>query len=90
MGKHTPGPWQVAHSGVYPVVETREGVRIATFPYAFNADSIEADANLTAAAPQLLLSLKEMLVALPARRDWLDPMIEAMAKDAIQKAEGRA
>lgn len=46
----------------------------------------EANARLIAAAPDLLFALKRIVTELPAKRDWLDPEIEAFAKDAIAKA----
>jgi hypothetical protein len=45
-------------------------------------------AYLWAAAPELLFALKRLVDELPTKRDWLDPLLEAIAKDAIAKAEG--
>lgn len=46
-----------------------------------------ANARLISAAPDLLFALKQIIQDLPSKRDWLDPVLERMAKDAIAKAE---
>lgn len=40
-------------------------------------------------AEDLLYYLKRMVQDLPSNRNWLDPLIEAGAKDAIERAEGK-
>jgi hypothetical protein len=78
----------------------RKGVAIASLTSLFiptdgfveieepGAPERTANARLIAAAPELLYALSQLLGALPAKRDWLDPMVEAVALDAVQKATG--
>jgi len=49
--------------------------------------SAERRERIRAAAPELLRALKGIMECLPTRRDWLDPVVEADARDAIAKAE---
>ena len=86
MSKHTPGPWRI-HAGTikFHIDNNKEGV------CSTSGDSIwdEANANLIAAAPELLEALKEIIKLygrsrLPARVDAI-----AKGKAAIAKAEGR-
>lgn len=39
------------------------------------------------AAPELLQVLKAIMLDLPEKRDWLDPMTEKFAKETIANAE---
>ncbi len=85
MAEHTPGPWRVekyvSAVGMYCIVEPH-GRSLAFTDIRAN----EADANLLAAAPDLLEACKR---ALRDMTEWdgdeLIPLIEA----AIAKAEGR-
>ena len=47
-----------------------------------------ANAHLIVAAPDLKFWLSQLLDALPAKRDWLDPVIEANAHAALARAGG--
>jgi hypothetical protein len=47
------------------------------------------DARLIAAAPDLYFWAKELLVALPTNRDWLNPDIERNLRAAIKSVEGQ-
>ena len=95
--KHTPGPWKT--DSIYVVAEVSGGrpggeviIRCGrTVPGAGNKQEDEANAALTAAAPDLLEALREIIV-LSEPGPWPDPVgdvIEATAKAAIAKAEGR-
>jgi hypothetical protein len=48
----------------------------------------EANAQLIAAAPDLYYALDCIMKELPSKRDWLDPVTEAMAKQALNFATG--
>lgn len=89
---HTPGPWK-AYVGRRPSVyaegygninllTTRNGFQKGTSPRGL--EQAKADANLIAAAPELLEALKEMLDLYIWDSDASD-----RAKAVIAKAEGR-
>lgn len=45
-----------------------------------------ANARIIAQSPLMYEALKGIMDALPTNRDWLDPVLERMAKEAIAKA----
>lgn len=51
-------------------------------------DEQKANARLIAASPELLFALSQIVSELPAKRDWLNPDIERIARAAIAKATG--
>lgn len=83
--KHT---WRYVRSGYgssngdFDIVN-ESGGRIASTPY-------EDKARLFTAAPELLFCLTQIMNDLPAKRDWLDPALEAAARAALAKARGEA
>ena len=78
---HTPGPWKFhAPSGI---VFTDKTGNIAYLP-----SSQEHNAHLIRSAPELLEALEQIIGDLPSRRDWLDPEVENVAREAIRKARG--
>lgn len=79
---HTAGPWNVNHQG--------NTIRAQSGFVADCNDMAIADRDLIAAAPELLLALKQIVGELPSKRDWLNPEIERLARAAIAKAEGKA
>jgi len=85
MNTHTQGEWFAKDGQIYP---QETGVTLAVIPY-FNEDNAEqiANANLIAAAPELLEALKEMVkmlheTVLPVRYQG----VYETAKMAIEKA----
>jgi len=102
MSKHTPGPWKIAQQykdeanypiGAYRIgTDKRDGHDVAVVQCVYR----EANARLIAAAPELLLALKELLQTAPAflpesADKWaIDDYAEALknATKAIAKAEG--
>jgi hypothetical protein len=52
-------------------------------------DGVKLD-RLNEINAELLYCLQQIIQDLPTRRDWLDPVIEQMARAAIAKAEGEA
>ena len=93
MSKHTPGPWRVV-DGHYPCMKEIEGpsFRVTVVMWATDLDFNDylvrsADANLIAAAPDLLEALTslELISGIAAPHD--DPARVA-ARAAITKARG--
>lgn len=91
VSRHTPGPWKLCNRGDYTDYEGEsavitgngDSVRIAVVHHAGTAED-QANANLIAAAPDLLAALNKMLQI--TNRDhvfWYG------ARNAIAKAEGR-
>lgn len=81
-GKHTPAPWHVE--------VTQDTTTIESKYFTIATEVSNSDADLIAAAPDLLKALKNLVKA--ANQDKLDPLamfatIE-QAKHAINKAEG--
>lgn len=93
--QHTPGPWRFCEPDQisrWPVVQ-----RGMSGGFQVKGDSPErtlADAKLIAAAPELLVSLKEMLVLAEGMSVELDlpgdPGEFRRARAAVAKAEGQA
>ena len=88
MTKHTPGPWVIAERVRTARIDNARMVRPADHcNYEHGATAIigtsEADANLIAAAPELLQVLQEIV-----RKDLLVGAIKHDARAAIAKATG--
>lgn len=49
-----------------------------------------ANAHLISSAPELYYALQSIVDDLPSSRDWLDPVIERTAREALKKARGEA
>ena len=97
MSAHTPGPWKVLADTRTGAVDVWSGARFVCtvgVPGASGDESIEPDAALVAAAPDLLaackaaLSLVESLPYDPTDRQTL--RINDQIEDAIARAEGRS
>lgn len=105
--KHTPGPWGVRKgfsSGTYEIYPKRPGEKvsfrgarwaeIATVEGASKGESARANANLMAAAPDMLEALESITLAMNKMSDDTDVFtllqeIKA-AQYAISKAKGGA
>lgn len=96
--KHTPGPWKLCARGDYSdfdgdsavITGAGDSVRIAVVHHAGTAED-QANANLIAAAPELLASLKAVMsfwIGVEAGDEMPAEIFDA-ATDAIAKAEGR-
>lgn len=94
MNKHTPGPWSVVQK--VPVSQKVGGginwaYKIQRGKYSTEV-TVEADALLIAAAPDLLRTLENLVKA--ANQDNIDPLAMFIAieqaRHVIDKAEGRA
>lgn len=87
---HSAGPWHVVGDELYPanarITATSRRHIAKVYARSLDRDDVcDANAALIAAAPELFEALRQLVGALPTRRDWLDPMVEAMAKDALQR-----
>ena len=92
MSKHTPGPWKIV--GIFEWKDD-QGVRLAQIEYLYVISAIEdrsllgtvqADARLIAAAPDLLEALEELLGwETHAPQDAIDA-----ARAAVRKATGES
>lgn len=108
---HTPGPWRAARTPINPwwkvyieghEIAEIEGGEIAVWNDPNRPETVEANARLIAAAPDLLACLKEMgdwiAAGLQASDEaWPDERclkhteeIAARARAAVDKAEGRS
>lgn len=99
MTQHTPGPWyavQFEKNARYQIVNqaarlSQSGARFIAelrgplWPGVPQGPEIDANANLIAAAPDLLAALKAVVELSDRKHDAWDA-----AKAAIAKAEGRA
>ena len=91
MSGHTPGPWEVSLTGgreraVFKVDDP--GGQICKFPgplFGRTAETKHANARLIAAAPDMLVALKQARDILTAHCNWQDV---AFIDAAIAKAEG--
>ena len=87
--KFTPGPWHVNYSD-FSQVKAANGAIVAACNRLSHLVNLQANANLIAAAPELYEALRSIINDLPSNRDWLDPTIERVAKDALKKARGES
>ncbi len=75
MVKHTPGPWDY-DMGDFSIYALNDGMPIAAIDNQQHGN--EADAQLIAAAPELLASLKETRTALAAAMHAMDVSVAAV------------
>lgn len=90
MSAHTPGPWSFVQSGTgdFPVWNVRIGTRgLITLPATADMETMDADARLIAAAPELLEALQK-IVAESDADEW-NGVSTSKARAAIAKAEGK-
>lgn len=84
--EHTPGPWTIQHgtsSRVY-LINDRHGHAVGELVYSDTRNP--SDAQLIAAAPDLLRALSDLLNVTP--RNYDNRHEHAAAQDAIYKALG--
>lgn len=99
--KHTPGPWEVSSGDNY---EVRSPLMPKEFPHLFKNDSTGdfvayignhaddfgwANANLIAAAPDLLEALEKLLDVYDAFDMPIGPTV-ILARAAVEKAKGKS
>ena len=63
MSAHTPSPWTFVQSGTgdFPIWNVRIGTRgLITLPATAGMETMDADARLIAAAPELLEALQDL------------------------------
>lgn len=89
--KHTPGPWGLSRS--VQVWVMAGPIHVATIPRAYDGDWSPANADLIAAAPDLLESLEELVALIHRQHDFNDDgdgKAIDRAEAAIAKAKGGA
>lgn len=102
MIKHTPGPWQVYRPNKFETGPTRIALANSNNPMSdeicvlyINPDGSTGNAELIAAAPEMLEALKAIVKNMrnPAQTDdfWQERTIAVeLCEKAIAKAEGRS
>ncbi len=86
MTNHTPGPWEPGiHGNAVYAGDTTIAVCDGASQSWPNFATVQANAHLIAAAPDMFSALLEAEVLLQQY-----PTIERMVKDALRKAEGRS
>ena len=89
---HTPGPWTFVQggSGNFPTWNVRIGSNLVTLPSAASMETLDADARLIAAAPDLLALAYQYASDLqyPPVADSLKRRLDAI-ESVIAKLEGR-
>ncbi len=87
MSAHTPSPWTFVQSGTgdFPIWNVRIGTRgLITLPATAGMETMDADARLIAAAPELLEALQDLCDTLG------ECGMTGKARAAIAKATGEA
>lgn len=92
--KFTPGPWIVDldlydEEGPLDVPEVNGRILDQDNCVVCQA-STEANVFFISAAPDMYEALRAIINDLPSNRDWLDPTLERVAKDALKKARGES
>lgn len=91
--KHTPGPWSSLVYARTAAVHGGDGARVAVVYGGGDGDTAEANANLIAAAPDMLEALVEAAGVLPVA-GHLHPKdlhrVQTLLVTAIAKARGEA
>lgn len=93
MSGHTPGPWEVLRSGGQMAVTTGKHRAAVAFVPPHHLDA-EANAHLIAAAPDLLVALKDCLAHMSGGEKSCGHPFECVcvgknAAAAIARAEGK-
>lgn len=92
LAKHTKGPWHVSEKAMKPIIYDADGWAIAdarTFHGKHGDDEAIANANLIAAAPDLLAALCEYMI-MGVGKCTIGKATADKALAAINKATGRA
>jgi hypothetical protein len=92
---YTPGPWEISRiCNTHITAKSRSIASAGGYSSNVNPEQVfqenQANSCLIAAAPELLEALESIIGELPTNRDWLNPILERAAKDAIAKARGEA
>ena len=96
--KHTPGPWNKTHFINHTVasIRTESGITVAT-AFGYDLEHTKANADLIAAAPELLAALEAIIGNSPedkygyfAAHNAMDDKKRNSARAAIAKARGEA
>jgi hypothetical protein len=97
MSKHTPGPWYVGaqNDGLYIIDRQPRpsnddprhdaDVELVATPFAARGATVEANARLIAAAPELLAALQDIIDDVEVQ-PWLTVEQSLKAREALTKA----
>lgn len=88
QAKHTPGPWK-ATGYKQLVVNGSDGVTLAMHPGTGSLETVQANARLIAAAPDLLAALVAVYEACQTK-DYRDPLTHAAIADIARAPIARA
>lgn len=94
-GKFTPGPWEIQkyfepYDDRHPFTNiVKDNLIVAKLGLDL-CEEFVANAHLISAAPDMYEALRALITDLPSNRDWLDPVVERAAKDALKKARGES
>lgn len=98
--KHTPGPWtaqkeRFGKNGIFQEINIRGPVVLEESGHTFNPNFVatinnEANANLIAAAPEMLEALERAEVMLLSSKDAQSDFILTLIQPAIKKARGES
>lgn len=90
MSKHTPGPWRIV-SGFPPIVRGGEENGVPDLEIAVYGLNVKADANLIAAAPDLLEAAEAALAVLrfDTQDVWRDKFLAVMQAAKAREAYAR-
>jgi hypothetical protein len=86
---HTPGPWKVEYHGPFPCVVVRDGGKYDGAMIATEVCNGEANAQLIAAAPEMLKELELAHAALSEGRGYGQSTTANRIRSAIRKAKGK-
>ncbi len=91
MAEHTPGPWRVDRSdwGQPQFINAGDTPLVALWGYVSEKTTVEANARLIAAAPEMLEALKASNRTLIAERDVIYDSITNSAGEITDPAEGK-
>lgn len=85
---HTPGPWEPVTGGMDALVRCPDGRTFNIGDAIYHGQESKANANLIAAAPDLLVALEECLEG--SGYGWISTAVEERARAAIAKARGES
>jgi len=88
MSKHTPGPWRYEEFGPNVIIKATKNPMLSVVHslYHESREQMEANADLIAAAPELLEALEALV--LDESKEYIPTRLWDAARAAIAKAKG--